>query len=1056
MAEEKTPWFLANDEEEAEEDTPHFNAEEMEFEAFMFDPGANAFGAQEEKTNAVVTAVADVSMPDVAPFALSDMPRTKSGPLLRNTGPMLRKSGPLGAPPTTGGLQSSPLSAGSRNSKPLIEGRTSSGPLNASMVSSPPLTSTDPALAGSVVSRSTNPFGLDGERRASGPLGWPDEEPTDPANMMISPRRRKSGPLLRQSGPLSTSSSGPLSEDDLEEAAVAPSMQMPTEEAPAPAMAMPSIQREVEEAPAPGGWSDKALASVEDFSAVLVAMSGTAGMTGATATAATPPPPSWQPHSPITKRGTLTDENLRLEDHGTGASAEPEAMMAGPHADGEANMQVEAAAELQPLMQLPANKEGAPEATQAQEDGLQFEPFMFDQNAPAQGGSGPLPFWLRNTGDLEATPVTNYMNMIGVTPGEAATESAGDLDAEMLDDLPEIAPFDFSDIEEPVSEDEELGFSAGELSGFSMPARNTITATTDLEAVAHMLEGEHEGLDLSVMLSQQTIQQPPQTEHAQAPVDAPEPMEPMQEQPATQPEEAPQVTAQAPAAPVEEQQPEPVTMEMPEPAEMTSVTEPAEMEMAQPAQEEVEPMMQAPEMEAPGIELEAPEQPVEMLNPLTFAEDYVEEEEEPEPAPTMGAQPEAPQQPAEVEQTGYGDGPVSTGGWTTMVTGSLSPNAPEQPGVTADMATGSMSEADLSLEDLGISPFSYTELNLENEEVPTEHLTSSQLGMITRSRISGPLGNPEGRTTGPMLSKPYSTGPLGTPEAAQEADPNRRWSTSWLGDGGKEATETPAEAIGARNPEEAERLRRQAKEIRRMSDPFSAETMDLTHGTDLPTEGLELKTEDFTQDEEAGDYPAHDLRMESVEPLGEVLSYPGRSDITGELGYTQMEPDTWNMPDGGSAAQQAQHEQPEFRGAHIEMTSQPENVVHKAQVQPDTGDLPVINFPTANLQSGPLPELEGFDHLRQYVLTHTDDLGAYMALASAYAQMGDLATELRVYRRVLRKPHVSTNLIRLIAEELSDCESEMSGQPQFHQVRGDLYMRQGRFQEAISEYNKIM
>jgi hypothetical protein len=1051
MAEEKTPWFLANDEEAAEEESPRFNAEEMEFEAFMFDPGSATFGAEEQKANAVVTAVADVSMPDVAPFAVSDMPRTKSGPLLRNTGPTSRKSGPLAGASSTGGLQSSPLPSAPRNSKPLIEGRTSSGPLNASTVSSPPLTSTDPALAGSTMSRSTNPFGMDGERRASGPLGWPEEEPTAPANMMISARRRKSGPLLRQSGPLASSYSGPLSEADLGEAAAAPSMQMPTEETPAPTMAMPSMQREVEEAPAPGGWSDSALASVEDFSAVLVAMSG---MSGATATPAAPQP-SWQPHSPVTKRGTLTDENLRLEDHGTGATAEPEAMVAGPHADGEASMGAESQAAPQPLMQLPANEAGTPATAQAKEDELQFEPFMFDQNAPAQGGSGPLPFWLRTTGDLEAAPVTNYMNMIGVTPGEATTESGSDLDAEMLADLPEIAPFDFSDIEEPVSEDEDLGFSANELSGFSMPARYTITATTDLEAVAHMLEGEHEALDLSLMMSQGMVQQA-----APTPAEA---LAPMQQQPAPEPEESPMM-AQAPsepAAPAEVQGPEaPVAMEMPETAAVEMEQAPEPVEIAQPAQEGTEPSMEAP---APLMEAtDVPAEPVEILNPLIFAEDYVEEEEGHEQAAPTALSAVPSMEEAQPEQPSYGEGSLGTGGWTTMVTGTLQPGTPDQHAPSPDMATGSMTESDLSLEDLGISPFSYTELNLDNEEVPTEHLTSSQLGMTTKSRISGPLGSPEGRTTGPMLPKPFITGPLGTPEAAaSDADSNRRWSTSWLGDGGREAAEAKAEAPRTESPDESERMRRQVKEIRRMSDPFSTETMDLTQSTDLPTEGLELETESFSHADEVGEHStqamhAADLRMESAEPLDEVPAYPGRSDITGELGFTHMEPDDWNMPDGSSAVQQPHHEQIEFRGAHIEMTSQSETGVQKAQVQPDTGDVPVINFPTANLQSGPLPELEGFDHLRQYVLTHTDDLGAYMALASAYAQMGDLVTELRVYRRVLRRPNVSTNLMRLIAEELSDCESEMTGQPQFHQVRGDLYMKQGRFQEAIAEYNKII
>jgi tetratricopeptide (TPR) repeat protein len=50
---------------------------------------------------------------------------------------------------------------------------------------------------------------------------------------------------------------------------------------------------------------------------------------------------------------------------------------------------------------------------------------------------------------------------------------------------------------------------------------------------------------------------------------------------------------------------------------------------------------------------------------------------------------------------------------------------------------------------------------------------------------------------------------------------------------------------------------------------------------------------------------------------------------------------------------------------------------------------------------------------------------------------------------------MSPAMLDVIAEELSDIEAEASNLPRFHQVLGDLYMKQGRYQEAIDEYNKI-
>lgn len=78
-----------------------------------------------------------------------------------------------------------------------------------------------------------------------------------------------------------------------------------------------------------------------------------------------------------------------------------------------------------------------------------------------------------------------------------------------------------------------------------------------------------------------------------------------------------------------------------------------------------------------------------------------------------------------------------------------------------------------------------------------------------------------------------------------------------------------------------------------------------------------------------------------------------------------------------------------------------------------------------------------------------------MALASAYAQSGEYDSALRVYRRALKKRNLSLAMLEVIADEISDLEADAADLPRFHQVLGDLYMKQGRYKDAIDEYNKI-
>jgi hypothetical protein len=111
--------------------------------------------------------------------------------------------------------------------------------------------------------------------------------------------------------------------------------------------------------------------------------------------------------------------------------------------------------------------------------------------------------------------------------------------------------------------------------------------------------------------------------------------------------------------------------------------------------------------------------------------------------------------------------------------------------------------------------------------------------------------------------------------------------------------------------------------------------------------------------------------------------------------------------------------------------------------------------PSPSMLSGPLPALDDFHDLQQIVKQRPDDLGAHLALAGALAQSGHLDHALFEYRQMLKKRQVPAPMLQMIEEHLSDLESDASGLPRFHQVRGDLFMKQGRYQDAIEEYNKL-
>ena len=105
--------------------------------------------------------------------------------------------------------------------------------------------------------------------------------------------------------------------------------------------------------------------------------------------------------------------------------------------------------------------------------------------------------------------------------------------------------------------------------------------------------------------------------------------------------------------------------------------------------------------------------------------------------------------------------------------------------------------------------------------------------------------------------------------------------------------------------------------------------------------------------------------------------------------------------------------------------------------------------------SGPLDHLAGFEALQEIVASRPEDHGARMALAVAYAEEGHIDHSLNEYHRLVHHRGLPPSMLGIISDQLADLESEATGTARFHKVRGDLMMKQGQYQEAIEEYNKI-
>ncbi len=420
-------------------------------------------------------------------------------------------------------------------------------------------------------------------------------------------------------------------------------------------------------------------------------------------------------------------------------------------------------------------------------------------------------------------------------------------------------------------------------------------------------------------------------------------------------------------------------------------------------------------------------------------------------------------QPAPAQTTDM-DGGHASGGWTSMVTTALSMDATDQnESQEIDMLGAAPAGETESLPDLGldVEPFDYTQLNLEQEqEAPTGMLDSR---LIRKPGGTGDLVMPNAQSL--EAASPWTER---TPDVEESGDDDEE---SWKG------TERDTSLFMSTSPRLNERgkssrstrstrwptddgvpdtISQETTETKDMPAPQQASGDEPVKNTGKGSKGSKgVKARVASADAVEADVPnAATGTEQTTSPIAQDAEQTPAKKSPATISKALFASELDTQFDAGSRQPSTQQESPAPAPAEPVYNYQPMQG-YDAGVEPRI-EMPKIGAVRDIYTSGPLPELEGFESLRMLVDNNPDDIGAHIALAAAYTQLGDPDTALRVYHRVLKKRAVSDSILRLITEELNDYEAELQGNAKYHQVRGDLYTRQGRHQEAIREYNKIV
>lgn len=576
-------------------------------------------------------------------------------------------------------------------------------------------------------------------------------------------------------------------------------------------------------------------------------------------------------------------------------------------------------------------------------------------------------------------------------------EVAEPQDQSFYEDLPPIEPFDFTSLG-LAPEEEKLGFNTEELTGMMPSRHDPMRATADLDVLADIFDGMPVG-------------------------------SPMDTKPA--------FLRTSPLGGLLSVEPEVgADVEESEPPDTTQATE-------SPYASPSKPVAPSP---APS--------PSNVTSPIaSFL--------------TPSAEEDLNSQIVPVQTTDSGKNQTS-GGWTSMVTTALSMDTPDE---YESMETGMLMAAPASSTEslpaleLDIEPFDYNRLNLEQEqEIPT--------GMLDPMRGIRPGSVVEtGNLVTPGAQPTQAASPMSefAPDAEEhDGDDEEAW----------EGTERDTSLFMSTSPRLNERARSSLspRSTGWLTDDGAPDVQELGETEDTPApqqpsvdQASKNAGRSATTRKGVKARVARGEAVQAEPPTPPAAPQEGKQArakkappaVSRALFATQEDGETAEEPQQAAAKQDAPAPAPV--PAPVPTAPAPAEPVYSYQpMQGYAADAePRVEMPKVGAvrdiyTSGPLPELEGFDALRTIVDNNPDDLGAHIALAAAYTQLGDPDTALRVYHRILKKRAVSDSILRLITEELNDFETGLQGNAKYHQVRGDLYTRQGRHQEAIREYNKIV
>lgn len=630
-----------------------------------------------------------------------------------------------------------------------------------------------------------------------------------------------------------------------------------------------------------------------------------------------------------------------------------------------------------------------------------------------------LPFWLQfdnappASGPLAEEDLPEQYRMSDASARSSAAQNAqadqgARSESNDFAELPPIEPFDFSLM--PTSDtNESLGFNTGELSGLISDAQDPMTATINLAAVAALLGGTTSGpLDTTspslASSGERDSGSLPESETSLS-LDTPESWSSAPQGDQTDPF---QYTSEGWEASSDYSSSAPTDLEAEESSPRPSWSQDVAPELGLDAEAYSDTNDYSASTETPTTQMDA------------SGADQYEMPSDLSPEPVTEPVQVEPVDAASVLPT---DSSLVTGGWMASATPGLTMDSVDSSdddlaqNTTGLADEGFSAEQGLAVEELDVAPFDLTQIEVE-EEPPTGYLDAQG------------------------MQKNYGTANLErTADSASSLGANPA-DSNWI-------SEHDTSLFTSVPPTEGEHSSESARVTTTTSftAPLSPDSTLEGKGSVTDYLGEDAVSEAQPQAIEVPETPD---APEEAQPM--IKARVARGPWTS---YNETTDFTMPAPQAHTQAQ-AKAQQPapqDHTQAHAEVqqpvpaASESSSLLFEQSVRLP-GDIDIMT-------SGPLPSVAGFEDLVGWVADNPQDIGAHMALASAYAQSEDLDSALRVYRRIIKKPTTSDTTLKVIWDELSDLSPQAQHLPRFHQLSGDLLLRLGRHREAVEAYNKL-